>query len=300
MDVARQPARTPVDRAPPNAAAPKRILVGVDEGAMSGDALALADALARSTGAKLVVASIRPFWPESIPPGDYAHLVAEEEKTLRQIATPLLGLRRKFAPRVIAGGRVSEGLHELAVAEKSDLIVIASTHRGPVGRVLPGSAGDRILDGAPCAVAIAPHGLAGKGLSLRRIVVGCDGSRESLAAVQLGAAMAKANDAHLTLIGVVEMRFDLAGFPRPAEPVEVARIERALQRAQVTLPPTLAPTVKRHHGIAAEVLAAAGRDADLLVVGSRGRYGPLRRTFLGSVAAKLARGAPCATLITPG
>jgi nucleotide-binding universal stress UspA family protein len=47
------------------------------------------------------------------------------------------------------------------------------------------------------------------------------------------------------------------------------------------------------------MLAAAGRDADLLVLGSRGQYGPLRRTLLGSVAAKLARTAPCAMLVTP-
>jgi nucleotide-binding universal stress UspA family protein len=53
------------------------------------------------------------------------------------------------------------------------------------------------------------------------------------------------------------------------------------------------------HGVAAEVIAAAGHEADLLVIGSRGQYGPLRRTLLGSVAAKLARSAPCATLITP-
>jgi len=47
------------------------------------------------------------------------------------------------------------------------------------------------------------------------------------------------------------------------------------------------------------VIAAVARDADLLVIGSRGNYGPERRLFLGSVAARVASTAPCATVIVP-
>jgi nucleotide-binding universal stress UspA family protein len=95
------------------------------------------------------------------------------------------------------------------------------------------------------------------------------------------------------------MRFDLAGFPRPADPRETARVERALERAHADLPPGLDVTTRQIHGVAADVISAVARRADLLVVGSRGNYGPVRRLLLGSVAAKLTRQAPCATLVVP-
>ena len=51
-------------------------------------------------------------------------------------------------------------------------------------------------------------------------------------------------------------------------------------------------------GDPADVLVAECADVDLLVVGSRG-YGPLRRTLLGGVSAKLMRSAPCPVMLTP-
>lgn len=283
-------------------ALPRRILVGVDEGPASADALALAEALCEATDAELVVASVRPYWPEPIPPGDYGRVVSEEEDKLRG-AVKTLVRRRPFQTRVIAGGGAGTGLHEIAVSEQADLIVIASTHRGPVGRVLPGSVGERVLDGAPCPVAIAPRGYGADQIEgrreLRRIVVGYDGSRESAAALQVAAAIATDAGATIVLVGVVEMRFDLAGFPRAADPEEVTRVERTLGRARASLSPNLTVEKAEVHGVASDVITALAHDADLLAIGSRGSYGPLRRLFLGSVAAKVARTAPCATLIVP-
>lgn len=274
-----------------------RVLVGFDGDAGSHDALRLAAGLAEADGAELSLAVVLPGWPEAIATATYASLVTEEEKRVTREASSALG--RDFEVSVIAGGTSAEGLKTIAAAEAADLIVIGSTHRGAIGRVLPGGVGERVLDGAPCAVAIAPRGLAESEFELRRILVGCDGSRESLAAAKLAGALTEANAAQLTLVGVVEMSFDLAGLPRPAAREEIARIERALERARRTLPPTVSPATKEVHGVPAEVIAAVGQEADLLVIGSRGQYGPLRRTLLGSVAAKLARSAPCATLITP-
>lgn len=282
-----------------NGPLPRQVLVGVDEGPASADALALARTLAGADDEQLLVASVRPYWPDSIPPGDYASIVRKEEGKLRREVTPMLGGLR-FDTRVIAGGRPGDGLKEIAAAEAADLIVIASTHRGPVGRVLPGSVGERVLDGAPCAVGIAPRGFAEADRGpLRRVVVGCDGSRESTAALWMAAALAERDGAELMLVGVVEMRFDLAGFPRPADPEEIARVDRALERARASLHPGLGVESKHLHGVAPDMIAAAARDADLLAIGSRGNYGPVRRLFLGSVAAKVARTAPCPTLIVP-
>lgn len=284
-------------RAKAPASAFARVLVGFGSAPGAPDALKLGTALA-GTGGELILTSVRAGAPEAIAPGAYGRLVREEEDRIAREATPLLG-GRKFEVSAIAGGTAAEGLRAIATDASADLIAIGSTHRGLVGRVLLGSVGERVLDGAPCAVAIAPRGLASRNFKPRRVLVGCDGSPESLAAVKLAGTVAAANDSQLTLLGVVEMRFTLAGLPRPTEPAEVARLEQALEHAASSLPPALAPTIREVHGVPAEVIAAAGHEADLLVVGSRGHYGPLRRTMLGSVAAKLARTAPCPTLITP-
>jgi nucleotide-binding universal stress UspA family protein len=57
-------------------------------------------------------------------------------------------------------------LAELARSRRADLIVLGSTHRGPVGRVVPGATVEKLLGQAPCAVAVAPPGFglpAGEG-----------------------------------------------------------------------------------------------------------------------------------------
>ena len=52
----------------------------------------------------------------------------------------------------------ARGLHDTAMSEQANLIVVGSTHHGPLGRVLLGSVGERLLADAPCAVAIALPG----------------------------------------------------------------------------------------------------------------------------------------------
>ena len=52
------------------------------------------------------------------------------------------------------------GLHELAETLGSDLLVVGSCRRSLLGRVMVGDDTRAALDGAPCAVAIAPAGYA--------------------------------------------------------------------------------------------------------------------------------------------
>jgi nucleotide-binding universal stress UspA family protein len=280
------------------ASLPRTILVGVDRERGCADALTLARMLAEACGAALTVASVDPVWLDSIPPNEYTRLAAKEEERVKGDAARTLGCR-DFQTRVVLGARAPDGLKEIAAAEGADLIVVGPTHRGRVGQVLPGSVGERVLDGAPCAVAIPPPGFAQREQHLRRIVVGCDGSREAEAALEQAAALAERVGSELTLLGVVEMRFDLAGFPRPAAEAEIARIERVLERARAGLPPTLAVETRDVHGVPADMIAAAARGADLLMIGSRGHYGAARRLFLGSVASRVVRIAPCATIVVP-
>src|ERR1017187_2650858 len=59
---------------------------------------------------------------------------------------------------VVLGRAVGRALHELAEHQHVDLLVVGSCHRGSIGRVLVGNDALATLNGAPCAVAIAPAG----------------------------------------------------------------------------------------------------------------------------------------------
>jgi Universal stress protein family len=80
--------------------------------------------------------------------------------------------------------RLLVDLHDAAAALEAECLVVGSSRRGPIRRVLPGGVGERLLHGAPCAVVLAPRGYSGAGGGFRRIGVAfvdtADG-REALA-----------------------------------------------------------------------------------------------------------------------
>jgi nucleotide-binding universal stress UspA family protein len=265
------------------------MLVGYDGGPGSRDALAFARALCEATEAEPVVVSMRPYSAELL--GDSFDLVIEEdERWVRRGAGRVLGAI-PFSVRVLAGGGETAGLRELAKAEESDLIIVGSTRRGRLGRVCPGNVGERMLSEAPCAVAVAPRGFAGKRAPFGTIAVGYDGGRQSDLALATAIGLAERADASLQIIGVVE-----AGEGDQRARVRLhRRLEEAASVARRTVPAEVVVT----HGVPGHVLPHLAEQADLLVIGSRGQFGDAHRVLLGSVAARVMRLAPCPALVTP-
>jgi nucleotide-binding universal stress UspA family protein len=97
---------------------------------------------------------------------------------------------------VVLSGSTPEGLRDLAEREQADIVAFGSEYRTSPGHVQPGTSAQRLLEGGPIALAIAPAGLsAGPPPSIETVAaVGDDGdpatreTAESLAAA-LGAAM---------------------------------------------------------------------------------------------------------------
>ena len=105
--------------------------------------------------------------------------------------------------RITANPSPAHALHDLAEAEHAELVVVGSSHTGRLGRVAPGSTAERLLHGAPCAVAVVPHGYRTRAEQpIRRIGVAYDGSAEATAAVAAGVELARALSAELEVIGV--------------------------------------------------------------------------------------------------
>ncbi|MEE9298038.1 MAG: universal stress protein [Acidimicrobiia bacterium] len=140
-----------------------------------------------------------------------------------------------------------------------------------------------------------------------RIVVGVDGSEQSIRAARVAAGMARLHGSKLDVITVVrppEGWWGVVGSPPPADALS-ASMERA-QRSVLDTTMSAIDTegldvvVTEEIGDPASALSAYCEQvgAGLLVVGRRGA-GLVERLVLGSVADRLAHHAPCALMVVP-
>src|SRR5215212_1649744 len=110
--------------------------------------------------------------------------------------------------RVVADPSPAKALHHLAHAEQAALVIVGSSHTGRAGRVLPGSTGERLLHGAPCAVAVVPKDYRTHAdQPIRRIGVAYNDTDEARAAVASTVALARALQAELDVIGIVSTEY---------------------------------------------------------------------------------------------
>ena len=138
------------------------------------------------------------------------------------------------------------------------------------------------------------------------IIVGIDGSVHSKNALEWAMKEAAIRHAPLTVISVHPV---IAGFSgrAVAYPTDDALADQARETAREEVDKTLAQlgvpgpetvTVRGVSGFPAEVLITAGRDADMLVVGSRGSGG-FSRLLLGSVSSQVTHHAQCPVVVIP-
>ncbi len=138
------------------------------------------------------------------------------------------------------------------------------------------------------------------------IVVGVDGSDHSRRALTRAITEAAIHHAPLIVLTVHQAIVGYAGGP-VTYPEDPALTERAREAAQAETDKALAEiagprpesvTVKAVHGFPAEEIINAGRDADMIVLGSRG-VGGFARLLMGSVASKVVQHAPSPVLLVP-
>jgi len=152
------------------------ILIGVDGRAGGRDAIALATRLA-APDANLTLAHV------DAGPAFWWHHNVQEERVFDRSASVLAAERERTGmPTAIVCVKArapARGLHDLATELAADLIVIGSSRRGLLGRIFLGDDARQSLDGAPCAVAVAPHGYAETLASPVEIGTGCVVTQES-------------------------------------------------------------------------------------------------------------------------
>ncbi len=296
----RQPigmANVPAGEARATAAAENRlsafasVLVGVDGSDSGRDAILLGAALCAADGGLTLAHSFNAANYLSVDPAvarSESRQMLERERAAADVAAELT---------TIDSLAVGRSLHDLAEDSSADLLVVGSSKRGVLGRVFIGDDTRAALNGASCAVAVAPHGYAKHPRAIKIIGVGYNDTPEAEAALAVARSLAARHGAAIRALTVVSPPSMGTGY---WEPVLVGQtiIDNRNEVAEARLGSLDGVDGRVAFGVPGEELAAFGDELDLLVVGSRS-FGPLRRMMLGSTSQHLARSGRCPLLVLP-
>jgi nucleotide-binding universal stress UspA family protein len=270
----------------------RRVIAAFDGSPPGEDALALALRLLDPEDGTLTLACVMSgrHWrldahvhrPDAVVPDEIAPMLADA----RDRAVPP-GIR--VQQRAPVASSPARGLTELAEHEGADLVVIGSSRHAEPGSVRLERTAGRLLEGAPCAVAVAPGGLR-ETEAFHHVGVAYDGSPEAEAARLAGFDIAARSGAAVTL---------LYALPEPAGQASRLEAQGRLDAAADDAPPGVNPKTVLLYGPPGDVIRdACDGVVDLLVTGSRG-YGPMQRALLGSVSEMLTDGARHPVLVLP-
>lgn len=192
-----------------------------------------------------------------------------------------------------------------------DLVVVGSRGLGPIRSALAGSAGVRLAAQAACPVVVVPgtEEPASPSTGPRRIAVGVDGSENSQraldfalrqAAIEEGSSVVVVHSWEVPLPFTAESLTAAGWIPpddlldRRSEELVAGMLAEVVDDATGDVDVTVVRTERNP----VEALVAAGAEADLIVVGSRGR-GSVRGLLLGSVSQGVLHNATVPVVVLP-
>lgn len=285
----------------------RRILSGVMTGTVviahnatseADDGVALAALVARLDHDRVVVARVLEdaFEHPGASRAEQQEVAQRVEEIRAYVARRLPGGERVDIVPVLDPS-VGRGLHDIAEREAARMLVLGSSHHGQLGRVLLGGTAELVVNGAPCAVAVAPPGFRDRG-ALEPPVIGVayDGSAPADAALALGARLAAGASVPLRLLGVQAPWWGRPighGLPDPSTTLAAGR-----KRAIALGLPAEQVSGDLLSGDPGACLAGQTPELGLLLLGTRGRGG-LRRALLGSVSTHVVRHARCPVAVCP-
>lgn len=284
------------------------VVVGVDGSEGSFEALIWAARHARRTGLPLKVVTVTEIpavytaaGVPALPPGSTFEDLVEHGEDVKARA---IDDAKELEPTIDVKGVAVVGTPVTALTEAADpgdvLVVSATSQSGRLNDVL-GSVATGVAHRAHGPTVVV-HGPVPHDAPLQQIVVGIDGWDESRLALDWALALAEETGSSIDLVHGWEYPYRpkdaVFGSPR----VEIQRDARGLvERVLTSLSPEQRQLVRNVHvieGAPSDVLIDGSKDADLLVVGSRGRGG-VRSLLLGSVSRKAVQHAACPVAVIP-
>jgi nucleotide-binding universal stress UspA family protein len=269
------------------------VFVGVDGRQGGRDAIALAAKLA-SPGATITLVHVHGSdW--LLPRGaELASLAAEQSQRLLSSERETAGIDAQLmsGPQASPG----RGLHEMADRDHADLLVVGSSRHALLGRALVGDDTRAALNGAPCAVAVAPRGYAQTCDGFRAIGVGYDGSPQARVALNAARTLAGRDGAEVKALWVVSLEDVRDDCPLPAYWQQAT--DTLIERHRKELERLDDIDGDATYGGPREELSRFSKEVDLLIIGSR-NYGPIYRVFHGTTSTYLARHLACPLVQLP-
>ena len=267
-------------------------------------------AAGRISGAPVIVLSVcSTSVIAAYPKPAEADLLPNAEPALEALQAELSPGDVAVEYRTIHGSSAPSALHQAAEREEALLLVVGSTARGAAGRLFPGSTADRLMHGAPCPIAVVPHGWSDDGPPSTIGVAYVD-TDEGHNALRTAHGLARRAGATLRVVTVADAG---AGASLETETYRAGQRGTSLEdvqgehrvRAEAAVRETVAGLggdvpveVDAFLEDPAEVLLRISERLDLLICGSRG-YGPLRAVLLGGVTRRVTSDARCPVIVVP-
>jgi nucleotide-binding universal stress UspA family protein len=285
----------------------RSILAATDLSEGSDNVLRAAAALARQTGAQLHL--LHAFEFESNPYGKGDSTPATMQGLLDKADAALdAQIERTISGAAVASRELVifiafKAIRDRARAVNADLIVLGKNKSGGAGAFLGGTA-DRVIRSVdvPCLIIGRPLRMP-----LNRVVVPIDLSEPALGALdvalQWAGSLASADrTCQLVVLHVIPQVYSAADVPLNADAIgaDVEReIAAAQARAEIKTAVDIRQEVRWADSVPDEIRGfLETENADLVVIGTHG-HGAFKRALIGSVAAGVARAAPCPVLLVP-
>jgi nucleotide-binding universal stress UspA family protein len=253
------------------------------------------------------VRAIRSAWGPLVL-GDARQVEAELMAAAREQLEPAidrLRAARLSAEPVVATGRAANLLALEARQRAADLIVVGSRGLGPIRSGIVGSVSMEVMDLMPCPVLVA------RSAAISSVLIATDGSADAVAAETALVSLPVAHVARVHVVSGVDVlrpwtigvapsmlafaHAEQARYEQEATHEHESAVAEAVARLRAA---GIAATGAVRRGQPASVVleAAAAAQADLIVLGTRGRTG-LTRLVLGSVARAITHHADASVLV---
>jgi nucleotide-binding universal stress UspA family protein len=288
-----------------------RFLVGYSPDQSGQEALALAQALARSTKGSLIAATVI---PPTVDHPSYARVDSEYGAFLRQHAAKAIAKARSLVAEDVPAEflsreapSASEGLLKTAADLSADCIVLGSARSAPSGRFAEGSVTTDVLHSAELPVALAPRGYAAdRRTTVKRITCAVSGASASSRLAERAADFCQTFGVPLRLATFVvrDKQMYPTGAGYDAENLVYAQFRRQAEQAQAEIikgwqhSTSVSGEVGDGKTWKAALDSLLWANTELLVVGSSS-LGLLMRVFVGSNSGKIVRNAPVPCLVLP-
>ena len=285
------------------AATPRRILCATDFSPTGERAQRTAVALAGRLDAELHLVHVQVTIDDPHLATEHREeiqrlLAAADHEKLTALESTPAGRDNRTRCHVVPGLHAAEAIIGTCAELACDLIVMGTHGRRGLSHLLLGSVAERVVRTAPVPVlTVRPDGPV-PDAGITRILVPHDFSEQSAAAVKLAAAWARAADAEITLLHVVEPVIYPELYSADLLPdVLIGRLRErsaaALDEAARALLGGVRARTRVQVGRAGDCIVAEGQpDAyQLVVMGTRG-LSPIEHLLLGSVAESVLRRCP--------